>query len=130
MRPPPWSFELPDSTTACRRRRAFVDYLRAYGRADDDYGSAELIFGELVTNALLHAPGPIEVHAEWSSGHATLHVTDEGLPLNLEFPNDPGPLAERGRGILIVRRLSPNVVGTIYPGYGKTISAALPVCPR
>lgn len=43
---------------------------------------------------------------------------------------DSDPLAENGRGLLIVRRLSPNVVGTIYPGYGKTISAALPVCQR
>ena len=129
-RPYPWHIDLEDAAAAPSRRADFVQYLRAYGRPDDDYAAAELIFGELVGNALLHARGPLEVAVEWSTGHAVLHVTDHGAPIDLTGTRMPAPSSEHGRGLALVRALAPALHATAYPGYGKTISAALPVNSR
>jgi anti-sigma regulatory factor (Ser/Thr protein kinase) len=130
-RPEPWRLRLPDSTCALRKRHDFARYLRTYGRATDDYVAAEVVFGEIVTNALLHAPGPIEIEVEWPEGQATIHVSDHGVPINLELePAVPDPMAEHGRGMLIVRELAEAVSTVAYPGEGKTVSATLPVKAR
>lgn len=127
--PRPWRVNLPDASFAPQRRPEFVAYLQANGRTDDDYAAAELIFGELVGNAYLHAPGSLEVAVEWSNGHATLHVTDEGFPIDLTDATLPDPFVEHGRGLAIVKSLAPSVQTTPYPGFGKTVSVALPVHP-
>ena len=129
-RPYPWHIDLEDAAAAPSRRPDFVQYLRANGRPDDDYGAAELIFGELVGNAYLHARGPLEMAVEWSEGHAVLHVTDQGGPIDLASARMPAESSEHGRGLAIVRALAPQVHATTYPGYGKTISVALPVRAR
>ena len=126
-RPRPWNYHARNPVGAPRQRDDFVNYLRAYGRADADYGAAELIFGELLVNVLLHAPGSVDVQVEWLSGNATLHVTDEGPPIDMDCSREPETFSEHGRGLNLVCALSPAVAGTIYPGYGKTITAELPV---
>ena len=78
---PVWYYEAEDSTSALHQRRDFVKYLRAHGAPGEDYDAAELIFGEIVGNAVVHAPGPLHVHVDWPGGRATLHVSDEGPPI-------------------------------------------------
>jgi hypothetical protein len=129
-RPLPWYVDDADCSTAPRRRAEFIAYLRVYGDPDDDYDAAEVIFGELVGNLVQHAPGPYEMHVEWSAGHATLHVTDEGSPLDVRTSVQlAGPFDEHGRGLALVAALSGALHSVAYPGYGKTVSAALPVRP-
>jgi len=126
--PPSWRFEIQDSTTALHRREEFVRYLETCGAAGDLAG-AELIFGEIVSNAVIHAPGPIGVVVSWSAGRAMLHVYDAGVPLDDSVVSKKAadPLVEHGRGLAIVRELSPGViVDNAYPD-GKTVSAELPV---
>ena len=129
-RPNPWHVGLDDGGAVAGARAEFVRYLRAYGCPEDDYAAAELIFGELVGNAYLHAPGPLEVSVEWSTGHAVLHVTDRGGAIDVTAARMPDAHSEHGRGLAIVRALAPAVHATTYPAFGKTISAALPVRPR
>ncbi len=124
--PPPWKLEFAESSLALHRRGDFVDYLRAHGRPDDDYGTAELVFDELVANVCFHAPGPIEILVEWHSGRAALHVTDVGAPIDMSRIAFPDPYADGGRGLAIVEALSVTVRSATYLN-GKTISAALPV---
>ena len=112
---------------ALRRRGEFVDYLRRHGGERDDYEAAEMIFGELVANAVLHAPGSIEVLVEWPSGRAMLYISDEGPPLDAQCFRTPDPSAEHGRGLLIVGRLSASLTCVTNPGDGKTVSAKLPI---
>jgi anti-sigma regulatory factor (Ser/Thr protein kinase) len=127
-KPDRWFFDAPDATGALRMRSDFVRYLKAYGGATDDYADAEAIFGELVGNVVLHAPGTIEILVDWPGGRAMLHVTDEGMPINAEARALPaGPYDEHGRGLLIVDKLSQAVSNTVYPGFGKMVSASLPV---
>jgi anti-sigma regulatory factor (Ser/Thr protein kinase) len=122
---PPFYFEVEDSTGALRRRTDFVRYLRSLGAADEDYDAAELIFGEIVANAAVHAPGPMQVLVDWPEGRATLHVTDEGLPIRI-IRNLPDPMAEHGRGLAVANRLARGL--SMEPNsLGKTVSAKLPV---
>ena len=131
MIPARWCVQLPDSTEALRKRHEFREYLRRHGRAGDDYLSAELIFGELVWNAVRYAPGPIEVLVEWPDGRAMIHVSDTGYPVDTHAAEPADPYAERGRGLLIVSRLaSSTITSTIYADAGKTVSVALPVHAR
>ena len=124
--PPPWKLDFADSSLALHLRSEFVEYLQTYGKPEDDYATAELIFDELVANVCFHAPGPIEILVEWHSGRAMLHVTDLGAPIDMSAIAFPDPYAEGGRGLAIVNALSPVVRSATYLN-GKTVSAALPV---
>ncbi len=127
--PPRWSLDFAEPSRALRSRGDLVDYLRAYGRPEDDYSTAELIFDELVTNVCFHAPGPIQMMVEWHSGRAMLHVTDDGPPLDMTAITFPDPYADGGRGLAIVNALSDALRSRTYVN-GKTVSAALPVWVR
>jgi len=124
--PPPWKVDFAEPSPALHLRNEFVEYLRRYGRGEDDYATAELIFDELVANVCFHAPGPIEILVEWHSGRAMLHVTDTGAPIDMSRIAFPDPYAEGGRGLAIVNALSATVRSATYLN-GKTVSAALPV---
>jgi anti-sigma regulatory factor (Ser/Thr protein kinase) len=125
---PPWFFEVDDSTSALHRRADFVRYLRSYGADGEDYAAAELIFGEIVGNAVVHAPGPLEVLVDWPEGRATLHVSDEGAPIRV-VRDLPDPMAEHGRGLAVANRLARGLSST-PTSVGKTIVAKLPVRVR
>lgn len=125
---PPWYFEVPDSSSALRRRPDFVRYLRSYGADGEDYEAAELIFGEIVANAMVHAPGPLEVLVDWPEGRATLHVSDEGPPIRVVH-DLPDPMSESGRGLVVANRLARGLTSTLT-SVGKTVVATLPVRAR
>jgi len=123
---PTWYFEVEDSTNALHRRSEFVMYLRTYGAPGEDYAAAEVIFGEIVGNAIVHAPGPLVVEVDWPEGRATLHVTDEGPPIRViqNLPHDP--MAEHGRGLAVANRLARGL-SAVVSATGKTVNAKLPV---
>ena len=129
MDAPAWRFEIADSAGALHKREDFMAYLRACN-AVGDFAAAELIFGELVSNAMIHAPGPIGVSVEWLEGHATLHVFDGGLPLDVSVVTEAADVFdEHGRGLAIVQGLAPApgvVVDNAYT-QGKTVSVELPI---
>ena len=69
---------------------------------EDDVFTAELIFGELLSNTVRYAEGPIEVVLDWGGTAATLHFLDRGpgFALMPRLPSDL--LSERGRGLFLV----------------------------
>jgi anti-sigma regulatory factor (Ser/Thr protein kinase) len=102
--------ELPaDLTSAQQARSAIRRALTAWG-IDDPDGDAELLASELVANAAEHCDGqPISLalhrHAEPGQRPGiTCEVTDTApaMPRRTE----PGPDAERGRGLAIVEALA------------------------
>ena len=127
MQPKAWHYRKDDATSAPRERGAFVSYLRHYGCPDDSYFEAEVVFGEIVENVALHAPGPIEIVVEWVAGAARLHVTDEGGPLARPMREACELFAEHGRGLFLVGALAKELHITLYAGDGKTISVDLPI---
>jgi serine phosphatase RsbU (regulator of sigma subunit)/anti-sigma regulatory factor (Ser/Thr protein kinase)/CHASE3 domain sensor protein len=102
-----WKFDTADLTTAQRTRALFAAVLADAGMLDDDVFSAELIFGELLSNAVRYAPGTIEVVLDWSGGStAIVHFLDRG-PGFVVIPRLPTDLlSERGRGLFLVWSLS------------------------
>lgn len=101
--------------------------LRAWGRAGivDD---AQVIMGELWTNAITHAPSPEYVVAvDWNGGMIRLEMWDSSpfrpqkLPLDLN--------GEHGRGMRIVDALS-EAWGSHVAASGKCVWAILPIEPK
>jgi anti-sigma regulatory factor (Ser/Thr protein kinase) len=107
-------------------RREFMALLRAHGTGDFD--AAELVYGELVGNAVRHAPGRILVRLLWDDDGPTLLVHDEGesfRPKTARLPDDP--LAESGRGLYIVNALALDFRIEDVVGDGNQVLARLPV---
>lgn len=102
-----WVFDTDDHATAQRSRAVFAAVLDAGGLLDEDVFTSELIFGELLSNCVRYAPGPIEVVLDWSEAStAILHFLDSG-PGFVLMPRLPSDLlSERGRGLFLIWSLS------------------------
>jgi pimeloyl-ACP methyl ester carboxylesterase/anti-sigma regulatory factor (Ser/Thr protein kinase) len=98
------------ATLACDRlaprtaRRAIADFLDAndLGQLSDD---AALLTSELVTNAVRHAAGPIQVDAYVQRSQFRLEVADE-VPGSGPAPRRAHPNDENGRGMELIDKLA------------------------
>ena len=112
-----WIFHSSDAAKARSARREFVMKLRA-NAGEGDYTHAELVFAELLSNVVRHAPGLVNIWVDCTAGEAVLYVHDHG----------PGCTAVRSQdgGLALVRRLSAEVgVNRVsYPG-GTQVRAVL-----
>lgn len=122
-----WAFDARDARLAHEVRTVYMNYLRARGDATSDYDGAEIVFGELVSNVVRHAPGPIEIELEWNGIAPVLHVLDRGAGFErgAELPTDP--LSEFGRGLWLVRTLTVDFSLADTPGYGTHARTVLPI---
>lgn len=102
-----WTFDTADAATAQGARSVFATALAQAGMLDDDVFTAEIIFGELLSNAVRYAPGRVEVVLDWTRGStAILHFMDRG-PGFVVVPRLPTDLlSERGRGLFLVWSMS------------------------
>jgi len=102
-----WTFDTADAATAQRARSVFAAALAEAGMLDDDVFTAEIIFGELLSNAVRYAPGRVDVVLDWTQGStAILHFMDRG-PGFVVVPRLPTDLlSERGRGLFLVWSMS------------------------
>src|SRR5436190_1304063 len=69
---------------------------------------AELLAGELVTNAVLYAGTPIDIHLAWSDGHAprlAVRVCDETDTMP-QIVEPPRPAGHGGYGLRLLERFS------------------------
>jgi len=84
---------------------------------------ANLVLGELVTNAVRHGLGEIVVRASLDGGVIHLSVTDSSEEQPVTLPRDP--LRIGGLGLHIVDSLSSEWGVAAFPG-GKTVWATSP----
>ena len=102
------SARLESTPLAVRETRRFVrDILRVWD-AEILAETAELLAGELVTNAVLYAGTPIDVHLAWSDGHAPrlrVKVCDENDTMP-QFVEPPRPAGHGGYGMRMLERFS------------------------
>lgn len=113
------NLDLASSTRAPRQaRQAIIELVTRSGRTDLG-ANAALLVSELVTNAVMHAGGPISVSATYLD--ATLHVEVHDTDQN-RVPDLPSPSAadKTGRGLQIVGLLADRWAITSTPD-GKTI---------
>lgn len=91
---------------------------------------AELIISELVTNAMLHGEGQVEVRLSWACGDLWAEVHDDGRGRPVR--QRPGITDEGGRGLELIDGLvelygGARGVAEDRGGPGKTVYVAVPV---
>ena len=125
-----WIFPAADGAAAGAARTTYAERLRELGISEDDVISPELIFAELVGNAYRYAPGDVEVVLDTSTVAPVFHVLDsgEGFEYRPRLPIDP--LAERGRGLFLVRALADEVSAERRESGGSHVRAVLAARPR
>ncbi|MBL1100528.1 ATP-binding protein [Streptomyces coffeae] len=145
LRAATWRFALPHTTAAVPLARALIRNTLADIGAPVDGDTAELLTAELVANAVQHTDGdePIELVVELvptGGWQVEVHDQDPTPPGGFDGPGRPeGPkrpdgadlpdgtpsLAERGRGLLLIRTLSADA-GYRPTDFGKAVWFTLP----
>ncbi len=117
-----WRFTSGDFRTGAMVRRDVGALVAGWTGRPDARFAGELAAGELLANAIRHAPGPVRVVvAADAAGNATLVVEDNGAGFTAgAVPADP--LAERGRGLPLVESLADSVRIDAAPGGGTRVS--------
>jgi anti-sigma regulatory factor (Ser/Thr protein kinase) len=125
-----WQFETANEIYPSSLHAEIMALLRREGAADSDFDSAELIYGELISNLIRHARGRVTVRVDWSAEFPTLSVSDEqryAAPA-ISLPSDP--MAESGRGLFIVKTLAKEFTLRDDGSSGSAACAILPVKRR
>jgi len=133
-----WYLERPEELMEVRHELAAYLSRHAAPGSQEGIVDAELISSEAVGNAMRHTRGPVWLTVSWGAEQPVLTVYDlgEGFdPQRLLDPPDPyddgnDDFAESGRGLLIVRALSPQVRASLRAGAGMVVEVALPVRRR
>ena len=93
-------------------------------RPDERY-AAELAFGELIANAVRHAPGPVAARCRIApGGAATIELDDAGSGF-VPAPISADLFAETGRGLALVRYLTDGIRVGAAPGGGASVTVRL-----
>jgi anti-sigma regulatory factor (Ser/Thr protein kinase) len=87
-----------------RSRRFVAQMLRSHGAEPTD--ELLLVASELVTNAVRHGRGDIELRVDLSGPAVRLEVLDDGHASLEEAVTDPPALQEGGRGLPLVSAVS------------------------
>jgi anti-sigma regulatory factor (Ser/Thr protein kinase) len=123
-----WRFQATSPRCAHDSRIVLMSFLRQNAAADADLFTTELILGELLTNTIEHAPGPVDVHIDWSDDQPTIRVRDSGPGFDASRGGLPENLCdEDGRGLFLIQTLAADVRIGPAPGSGTEITARLPV---
>jgi len=102
-----WRRVFPGHEAQLRELRGWLTDLLPACPARDDVAA---VATELAANAVTHTGsgrgGFFAVEVTWAAGMVRVAVADGGDPSEPRFDADPGPLSERGRGLVIVRSLA------------------------
>lgn len=114
-----WRFDPMWSDAAQRVRTEIVQELRLANFAPERLTDFEVIFSELMSNVLRHAPGTVEVLLERHATQFVFHVLDKGDGF-LFIPKLPSDLfSEYGRGLFLIAHLSTDFSVERRPGGGS-----------
>ena len=116
---------LPNDLLAPREARQAIARFLSKAQLSQLTDDAQLLASELVTNAVRHASGPIDVRAYVRDGFLRLEVGDSAVDCEPE-PRDAAPEDEGGRGMELVDKLSARW-GWRACGHVKVIWLDLPV---
>lgn len=117
-----WEYVADDASRALEARAQFAHAVRKMPLPCGDVG-AEIVFSELVSNVVKHAPGPISVKLELSGDEAFLRVYDCGpgfLP-HIAVPTDL--YSETGRGLFLAQQFCSELKVEIGTKHGTCVSA-------
>jgi anti-sigma regulatory factor (Ser/Thr protein kinase) len=127
-----------ERSVSCRYRRELTaprlarketrEALLSWGLGDH-VEVAEVIISELVTNAVCHGAGPVDIRIAYDRGQLRMEVHDDGSGRPVWRQAAEGD--ECGRGLTVVDTLTKACGGTFGfaddAGDGKTVYASVPV---
>lgn len=123
-----WQFEAADARAAYTMRDEFFRGLNELCPLSDEVRSTcELIFAELIGNAVRHAPGPLTVSLERRGSEAVLHVIDKGPGFQFRPELPENVWAESGRGLYLISKVARAVRVEPIAGLGSHVIVTLPV---
>ena len=121
-----WAFDVSDPAAAYVVKRDFIAEVVAKDGPAVDVAACEMIFSELVGNALRYAPGRLSLGLSVDGDGIWLHVMDDG-------PGFDGPVrlpadvwSESGRGLFLVSALAKRVSIQRLAAYGTYVKVLLP----
>ncbi|GAC1549777.1 MAG: hypothetical protein NVS3B16_23730 [Vulcanimicrobiaceae bacterium] len=120
-----WSLDANDAEAARTARKAATAILRTHATTEDVVGGAELVIGELLSNAARHADGRVCLELGLADGHAQISVHDTSPAFTLDFNRPPDEYSENGRGLFIISELARKVSVTPVHGMGKRVTVTL-----
>jgi anti-sigma regulatory factor (Ser/Thr protein kinase) len=126
----PWYFETDTPRDAVECRRLLERYLSDHCE-DSDVFPAAIIFGELISNVVKHAPnGGVRVWLEPEGERFALCINDSGPGFGEgQIKTQPDECTEDGRGLFIVRHVSEALsYGRLNGGF--LVRAVLPLRRR
>jgi anti-sigma regulatory factor (Ser/Thr protein kinase) len=103
-----WKFTADDQRSAGAARREFISYMEQCRVSPIAIHDSELIFGELIGNAIRHVGGTVHAQLALQGNEVLLCVTDGEPVSQLKIPRRE-PHDESGRGLLIVHALAQRV---------------------
>lgn len=123
-----WRFHSSDPYSAHFSRRELMRFLRRFTKDRNGLSIAELIVGEILANTVEHAPGLVDVRIDWTGVKPVLTVRDSGPGferVSSELPHSA--LAEKGRGLFVIKSLAQDVSVDALPGKGTEVRVVLPL---
>jgi anti-sigma regulatory factor (Ser/Thr protein kinase) len=128
----PWYFETDSPQDALAGRPLLERYLYDHTPEGSDLFPAALVYGELVSNVVKHAPhGGVRVWLEPYGTKFALYINDAGRGFGPEaIKQTPDDRSESGRGLFIVRQVCDEISYQHLDGDGFVIRAVLPLRRR
>jgi anti-sigma regulatory factor (Ser/Thr protein kinase) len=99
--------------------RSFVGQCLRHWGYESIIPDAELLTSEVVTNAVVHAGGPVVVEVDDLADSVVVVVEDSAATLPLQ--RSPGPLDDGGRGLQILGALASGWGVSEIPDHGKFV---------
>jgi serine phosphatase RsbU (regulator of sigma subunit)/anti-sigma regulatory factor (Ser/Thr protein kinase) len=125
-----WDVDASDPSSAAAVRTQFTAFLSRFVATDADLFPAELILGELLANAVEHAPGPVHVELAWRGDEPLLTVRDNGRGFapRARLPDDV--FSESGRGLFLISAFARSVTSETRLEGGTDVCVVLPFARR
>lgn len=105
-----WRFSSERAENALASRNDFVAALHRHRAFPVDEFVAKLIYTELVSNVIRHAPGPIRILLEHDGAEYWLHVFDRGAPFEWRAALPDDPFLQGGRGLFLISQYSQEII--------------------
>lgn len=98
-----WRFD-PRASDASDRVRSEIRHALEAREREDAIVRLDIIYAEIVSNAIRHAPGTLELRVECDAngGDVLLHVMDRGPGYHVNSKLPPDIFSETGRGLFII----------------------------
>ncbi|MDQ6942825.1 MAG: SpoIIE family protein phosphatase [Candidatus Eremiobacteraeota bacterium] len=121
-----WDVDASDPSSAAAVRTQFVAFLCRFVDAQTDLFPAELILGELLANAVEHAPGAVHVELAWRGDEPFLTVRDNGRGFQPRARLPEDVFSESGRGLFLISAFARDVTSTTRLEGGTDVCVVLP----